>query len=196
MRIRAVAGIVCAALLLGGGCSPPPAVRMPGATPAPAPGEAAYLRGIAALREGDPEEAARRFAAAWEQNPGHPGVSREFPAAVAALKRAGDEAQRQGKAEEAGRRWVAALRYLAHPAVKDAPPPISRAEVRESVDRLSERLMEKGLQEYRSGRIEVAIATWRTILAYDPSHAEASASVRTAVTQLENLRKIAPTPPK
>jgi hypothetical protein len=52
--------------------------------------------------------------------------------------------------------------------------------------------MEKGLVEYRKGNIEAAIASWKSILAYDPSHAEALRSVRTAATQLENLKKINP----
>jgi hypothetical protein len=52
--------------------------------------------------------------------------------------------------------------------------------------------MEKGLVEYRKGNLGSAIASWRTILSYDPSHAEAARSVQTATTQLENLKKIGP----
>jgi len=52
--------------------------------------------------------------------------------------------------------------------------------------------MEKALTEYRRGGVESAIADWKTILSYDPSHEEAARSLRTAVKQLETLKKMPP----
>ena len=142
------------------------------------------------------ERALELFAEAWKQMPGHPGVAENFPAALEGLKKSGDEAQRQGRPEEAGKRWTAALKYLSHPALKGGNLSFSKTELKAAIDNLSESLMEKGLQDYRQGRLEAAIATWRQILAYDPAHEEAAKSVRTATTQLENLKKLPPPPPK
>lgn len=149
------------------------------------------------MTQGKFERALELFADAWKQMPGHPGVAGDYPAALEGLKKSGDEAQRQGRPEEAGKRWTAALKYFSHPALKVGDLSFSKNELKAAIDKLSETLMEKGLQDYRQGRLEAAIATWRQILAYDPAHVEAAKSVRTATTQLENLKKLPPpSPPK
>lgn len=168
---------------------PPEPASLP---PAVAPADRAHASGVAAMAEGNYERALEMFATAWKESPGHPGVARDFPDALSGLKKTGDEAFRQGRLEDAGRRWSAAVRYYSHPAEKGKPPPFTKAELQASVDKVSGSLMEKGLVEYRKGNIEAAIAFWRSILAYDPSHAEALRSVQTAATQLDNLKKINP----
>lgn len=172
----------------------PPAepVASPPPPPAVAPADRAHAAGVLAMAEGNYERALEMFAAAWKENPGHAGVARDFPDALSGLKKSGDEAFRQGRLEEAGRRWSAALRHLSHPAEKGKPLPFTKAELQAGIDKVSGSLMEKGLVEYRKGNIEAAIAIWKSILAYDPSHAEAARSVQTAATQLENLKKINP----
>jgi tetratricopeptide (TPR) repeat protein len=144
------------------------------------------------MQQGKFERSLELFTVAWKENPGHPGVEENFPAALEGLKKNGDEAQRQGRPEEAGKRWMAALAYLSHPALKGRSLSFAKGDLKTSIDKQSDKLMEKGLADYREGRLESAIATWRQILAYDPSHEEASKSLRTAITQLENLKKIPP----
>ena len=145
------------------------------------------------MAEGNFERALETFAAAWKESPGHPGVARDFPEALSGLKKAGDEAQRQGRPDEAARRWTAVLRYLSHPAEKGKNLPFTKTDLQAGIGKASDALMEKGLVEYRKGNLEAAIAVWKSILAYDPGHAEAARSVQTAATQLENLKKITPT---
>ena len=144
------------------------------------------------MREGKFERALELFAGVWKTEPGHPGVEEKFPVALEGLKKSGDEAARQGQLGEAGKRYTAAMRFLSHPAMKGQNPSFTRADLKSRVDKLSETLMEKGLEDYRQGRLEAAIGHWRQILSYDPSHEEAAKSVRTATTQLENLKKISP----
>ena len=176
------------AILLAFGCA-----RRAAAPPPPvSAADRAYASGGAAMAEGNYERALDMFAAAWKENPEHPGVARDFPDALARLKNGGDESSRQGRIEEAGRRWSAALRYSAILAEKGRQIPFARTELRAGIDRVSAALMEKGLIEYRKGNLESAIAIWKSILGYDPSHAEAARSVKTASTQLENLKKISP----
>ncbi len=172
---------------------PHPSLPIPSAPVSPA--DRAYEAGLSALSGENYEIALEMFAAAWKENPGHPGVARDFPEALISLKKSGDQAMKQGRLEDAGRRWEATTRYMSHPAEKGRPLPFTKTELRGGIDRLSASLMEKGLVEYRKGNLEAAIVFWRSILAYDPSHAEAARSVQTASTQLENLKKIAP-PPK
>lgn len=160
--------------------------------PAAAPADRVYAEGAAALLKGNPERALERFAEAWKENPGHAGVLQDFDEALNALKKAGDEAYRAGRYEQAGRSWTSALRYLGHPAARAHPLPFTKADLQAKIDRMTTALMEKAIVDYRQGNIEGAIALWKTILSYDPSHKEASQSLKTATTQLENLRKIPP----
>ncbi|MBP2689025.1 MAG: hypothetical protein H6Q83_1212 [Deltaproteobacteria bacterium] len=171
----------------------PPPVSAPAAPAKPPEISAAdklFSQGMAALAEGEQERALERFSEAWKEKPGHAGVSREFDDALIALKKSGDAALTQGKSEEAGKRWMGTLGYIQHPAANGKAYPFTRNEVKAKVDRLSASLMEKALTEYRRGGVESAIADWKTILSYDPSHEEAARSLRTAVKQLETLKKM------
>lgn len=152
----------------------------------------AYANGSAALEEGRPARALDLFAEAWKEVPGHPGVGQSFAVALERLKKQGDEAEQKGKPEEAGKAWAAVLSYLSHPAAKGKALSFTRSDLKETLERLSKSMMDKGLVEYREGRFASAISWWQKILAYDPSNEEAAKSVRTATTQLENLKKIAP----
>ncbi|MDH3237611.1 MAG: hypothetical protein OEM42_01660 [Deltaproteobacteria bacterium] len=173
--------------------APPPAAASRPAVPSSA--DDTYREGVAMMKEGKFERALECFADVWKEIPGYPGVEEKFPAALEGLKKSGDESQRQGRSGEAGKRWMAALKFLPHPAMKGKKLSFSKADLKEGVGNLSDNLMEKGLADYREGRLEEAIATWRNILAYDPAHEEANKSVKTATTQLENLKKLTPAAP-
>ncbi len=192
MRAIAVSLALIAALLL-------PACSRLGGSPeiashtlATSPAEKAYTAGAAALRDGNYERALDQFTVSWKESPDNPALSRDFVAALEGLKRSGDEASRQGVPEEAGKKWTAALRHVGHPATKGKALSFSRSDLKGTIDRLSSAMMEKGLKEYQMGNIEAAIEIWRSILAYDPGNQEAARSIRTATTQLENLKKLAP----
>jgi tetratricopeptide (TPR) repeat protein len=175
---------------------PPPAVPAPPplasreTAPAVSAAERAYAGGMAALQEGGTERALDLFSAALKEKPGYPEASRAFDETLVALKKQGDAAYTQGKAEEAGKRWMNTLRHINHASAKGKSYPFTRAEVQGQVDRLTAAQMEKGLLNYRKGDIPAAIASWKTIIAYDPENEEATRSIRTASTQLENLKKI------
>jgi tetratricopeptide (TPR) repeat protein len=171
---------------------PPPRVTVPPPPPAVSPAESDFLEGQSLMQEGKYERALELFASAWKSAPDHPGVEEKFPAALEGLKKSGDEARRQGQLGEAGKRYAAAMRFLSHPALKGRSLSFTRADLKGRIDKLSETLMEQGLEDYRQGRLEAAIAHWRKILSYDPSHEEAAKSVKTATTQLENLKKLTP----
>ncbi len=163
----------------------------------PTPADNNYVEGLVLKQQGKYEQALELFAAAWKKEPGHSGVSENFPAALEGLKESGDDAYRKGELDDAGKRWAATMRFLSHPAARANHPNISKAGLQGSIDKVSGILMEKGLADYREGRLKEAIATWRQILAYDPDHEEAARSVKTTTTQLENLKKITPpAPPK
>ncbi len=151
-----------------------------------------YLEGLAMMKQGKFQQALALFAGVWKKVPGHPGVGQNFPTAVEGLKKSGDDTYQQGRFEDAGKRWTAVMKLFSHPALKGRSLAFTKEDVKGDIDKLSEFLMEKGLSKYRQGGLQEAIATWRQILAYDPDHEEATKSVKTATTQLENLKKITP----
>ena len=170
----------------------PPGVPPPATTPALSVNDKMFSDGMVALQEGRHERALELFSGVWQEKPGHPGVAREFDAALLALKKSGDAAYAQGKWEDAGKRWMGTLRFITHPAANPGSYPFTRSEVRTKVDRLTAALTEKALTEYRRGEIPAAIAGWKTILSYDPGHEESARSLRTATQQLESLKKLPP----
>jgi len=172
--------------------APVPAPAAPAKPPEISVADKLFAGGMKALAEGGQELALELFSEAWKEAPGHAGVAREFDGALIALKKSGDAAYDQGKWESAGKRWMETLRFITHPAANARGYPFTRGEVKAKVDRLSASLMEKALTEYRRGGVESAIADWKTILSYDPSHEEAAQSLRTALKQLESLKKMPP----
>jgi len=151
-----------------------------------------FTEGMKALQEGGYERALELFSGAWKEQPGHPGVAREFDAAVIGLKKNGDAAYDKGMWEEAGKRWTGTLRFIDHPAANPRGYPFTRSELRTKLDKLTAALAEKALKEYRQGEVSAAIADWKTILSYDPKNVEATLSLRTATKQLETLKKMPP----
>lgn len=174
----------------------PPAAQdpPPAQVPTPSTVDNNYVEGVTLMKQGKYERALSLFGDVWKKVPGHPGVGENFPTALEGLKKSGDDAYQQGRFEEAGKLWSATMRFLPHPSVKGRSIAFLPEDVKVGIDKLSEFLMEKGLSDYRQGRLQEAVATWRQILAYDPDHEEATKSVKTATTQLENLKKITPPP--
>ena len=134
--------------------APPPAAASRPAVPSSV--DNTCLEGVALMKEGKFERAMELFADVWKEIPGHRGVEENFPVALVGVKKSGDESQRQGRAGEAGKRWMAALKFFSHPALKGKKLPFSKEDLKESVDKLTDNLMEKGLADYREGRLEEA----------------------------------------
>lgn len=59
----------------------------------------------------------------------------------------------------------------------------------------AEKLMEQGLTLYRKGHLNQAIQVWQKILAFAPHHEASQKAIRTAHTQINNLKKIESAPP-
>lgn len=67
-------------------------------------------------------------------------------------------------------------------------PSISSERFKQQLTVYSDRLMIKGLAEYRAGQLQQAITTWKSILSFDPQRSEAKKAIETTTTQLRNLK--------
>ncbi len=66
----------------------------------------------------------------------------------------------------------------------------SPREINTYLKTLTDKLMEEGLKEYRSGNLGNAISTWRKIIDYNPGNSEANKMIDTTTIQMKNLKKI------
>ncbi|HMA66753.1 MAG TPA: hypothetical protein VKO20_02945 [Desulfosalsimonadaceae bacterium] len=67
---------------------------------------------------------------------------------------------------------------------------LTRNELEGRIEICAEKLMEQGLTVYREGRLHHAIELWEKILAFAPHHQASRNAIRTAHTQLENLKNM------
>lgn len=63
-------------------------------------------------------------------------------------------------------------------------------QIKAYIKKLTNKLMEEGLKEYRSGNLGNAISAWRDIIEYNPDHSEASKMVDITTIQMKNLKRI------
>jgi TolA-binding protein len=66
----------------------------------------------------------------------------------------------------------------------------SPKEIKPYIKTLTDKLMEEGLKEYRSGNLGNAISTWRKITEYHPDRSEANKMIDITTIQMENLKTI------
>lgn len=62
--------------------------------------------------------------------------------------------------------------------------------IRSSMEHCLNQMMEQGLVEYRSGKLESAIMKWKDLLAINPDHQEAKKACDTATIQLQSLQNL------
>ncbi len=66
----------------------------------------------------------------------------------------------------------------------------SPKEIKPYIKKITDKLMEEGLKEYRGGNLGNAISTWRKIIEYQPNHSETNKMIDITTIQMKNLRTI------
>lgn len=113
-----------------------------------------------------------------------------YPTAANKAIAAADALRRQGELARAGKGYRQVLDAYPRTPALASKVKRSREALAAEMRGCAEGLMEKGLAEYRRGRLERALALWRDILAFDPEHAGARRAVDTATRQIEALRTL------
>jgi tetratricopeptide (TPR) repeat protein len=118
------------------------------------------------------------------------GLEKEYILALNGLLDSGNDAFSAGDYATAGRAFKGGLTaYPAEPTLRDR---ISHdpKQIRTLLEVCVNRMMEQGLDEYRRGRLENAINTWKRLLAIRPAHQEAKKALDTAALQLQALQEM------
>ncbi len=66
----------------------------------------------------------------------------------------------------------------------------SSRQIKSYIKKLTNKLMEEGLKEYRGGNLGNAISAWREIIEYNPDHSEANKMIDITTIQMKNLKRI------
>jgi tetratricopeptide (TPR) repeat protein len=129
------------------------------------------------------------FRAALKENPADAELAAKYGATVREIKTNGDKAFAAKNFSRAGS--VNTLLLRSYPSFERLKPPVAftRDSLREAVSACRESLTKTGLEEYRNGELAKAIATWESLLAFDPDNAEIKKAVTTARTQLDAIKK-------
>jgi tetratricopeptide (TPR) repeat protein len=117
-----------------------------------------------------------------------PGVSAGLKRIVEELKRLADKASARKDFVAAGKAYAALEN--GYPLAEQAGLSLSfpRNAAAEGVEKCRVQLTKDGLDLYRRGRLEEAIAVWRGLLEFDPDNIEIRKAVETATEQLKRLK--------
>lgn len=100
----------------------------------------------------------------------------------------------ENRPEEAGQLFRAASESFPKNSDLALKVLMTPAELDGRISFCADQLMEQGLMEYRQGRLEDAINIWEKIAVFAPGHQASRNAIRTAYTQLTNLKKIDKSP--
>lgn len=112
-----------------------------------------------------------------------------FNKIIVDIKHQADSAAEVSDFVRAGKAYAALLE--SYPRLEEAGlrPDFLRSQLEEGLDNCRTRLTQKGLEEYRKGNLDRAIAHWRELLEFDPHNVEIKKAVETASDLQKKLRK-------
>lgn len=65
----------------------------------------------------------------------------------------------------------------------------NREHLNADIQKCKKRLFDNGLEQYRSGNLNLSISIWKSILTFDPENPEVKKALNTAIQQSRNLEK-------
>ena len=162
----------------------PPSVSAPSAPPVDREREAVRLQ----LREGNPLAALEAIRRAVRAGVKETAFIEEYPVAANDAVAGADLLRVRGEYAWAGENYRQVLEMYPRSAEVASRIARTRQEIEADLDGCAERLMERGLSEYRKGKLEEAVAAWQQILSFSPDHMGARQAVDTASRQMESLK--------
>lgn len=142
------------------------------------------------LTEGDYPEALALIDGERRRGASKTLVAKDYLAAVAGSLKSAAAAQAEDDYRGAGLLYRAILDYYPANLPLDQQLKTSRQSIEMNLRFCSDRLMEQGLNAYRSGDLDGAIGAWSQILEFDPAHDPAGNALSTAVRQRDALRTL------
>jgi len=126
---------------------------------------------------------------AYQKYPQDPTVRSGYIKTLESIKSGGDRAFERSDFALAGRVYRILLNNLSSVSRLNGFISFNREGLTARIRDCKKILFEKGLEQYRSGNLNQAIALWENILAFDPENQEIKKAVDMATLQLRNLQK-------
>ncbi len=169
---------------------PPPVSTTPTAKTAVPAREEAASQIAAHLRAGRSEAALEVIAQERRRRGLEEAFEEEYIQALRGLAAAGEKLFEAGEYDRCGRVLRALLTHYPSERKTAAMIGIARHDLLERLEICAERLMSRGLADYRGGNLPAAIDTWKKILVFHDAHDGAKRGIETAEIQLRNLRAL------
>lgn len=144
---------------------------------------------LMSLQAGDFQKTLDIYKAASKDYPGDPRLSAGLKKATEEIRRVADRALAKEDYISAGKAYFV-LRKDYPLYEKLSPSPLfSKGTLDEGIKNCRTRLTQKGLEQYRKGKLTEAISLWQGILLFDPDNIEIKKAIQTANAQLKKLQK-------
>lgn len=126
----------------------------------------------------------------YQKYPQDPTVRSGYIKTLESIKSGGDRAFERSDFALAGRVYRILLNNFSSVRRLNGPISFNREGLTARIRDCKKILFEKGLKQYRSGNLDQAISTWKSILTFDSESREIKKVVDMATLQLRNLREI------
>ena len=141
------------------------------------------------LTAGDFQKTIEIYQEIYQQNPKDSRVRSSYTKALEGIKKNADQAFERKDFALAGRAYEVLWRNYSHFTHMNPSLSWSIEFFNNRMQDCKTFLYEKALDQYRSGNLTDATATWKSILEFDPENAQVKKAVDTATIQLRNLEK-------
>jgi tetratricopeptide (TPR) repeat protein len=142
------------------------------------------------LRAGEFPKAIVIYREVYQKFPQDPTVRSSYIKTLELIKSGGDTAFERSDFALAGRVYRTLLNNFSSVSRLNGSISFNREGLTARIRDCKKILFEKGLEQYRSGNLNQAIALWKSIFAFDPENQEIKKAVDMATLQLKNLQEI------
>jgi tetratricopeptide (TPR) repeat protein len=125
----------------------------------------------------------------YQKYPQDPTVRSSYIRTLESIKTSGDRAFERGDFALAGCVYEILLKNISSVKHLNGSFSFNREGLTAKIRNCKKILFENGLEQYRSGNLNLAISLWKSILAFDPENQEIKKAVDMATLQFKNLQK-------
>jgi len=140
------------------------------------------------LKSGDFRKAIELCRESYQKYPQDPGVRSGYIKTLESIKSSGDRAFEKKDFALAGCAYETLLKNFSSVKQWNGAISFSREGLTTRVENCRKILFQNGLEQYRSGNLNQAIALWKSILIFDPENQEIRKAVDMATLQYKNLQ--------
>lgn len=142
-----------------------------------------------ALPLGDFQGALDAYRPALKEYPGDPPLTAKYIKIIEEIKAVGESSLVGREFALAGKAYYALWKNSSDLKPFEKQLSFDRDILTAGLDKCRKSLGQKGLEQYRKGKLAEAISIWESLLAFDPDNADIKKSIETGKSQLKKLQQ-------